>query len=230
MSGKKSSCPECGEKLRVPNMSEKIAPVEINPRLHDVYDLIESINSLEFSKESLIVLVQKYNDLVDTVKLKNMQAEARENLSMKLQAELWEHEAARCEMADNVNDMKKESRALKEQLAQALQPEELPDAFRKVQQAKGPDQGMVLHGAANVEHGELERLENINRAQGDQIDALTMQLEAQQHELHQLRLSQVESQEKRERLCEEISRLNRIISDLSSRLQDGDKITKIAIA
>lgn len=159
MVGKKSRCPDCGEKLRVPCSSDEISPAEINPRLHGVYDLIDSVNSLDFGKESLIALVQKYNELVDIVRLKNMQVEARDNLSMKLQGELWEHEAARCEMADNQNHLKMEIRTLKEQLARVSESGESP---RVVQ---------------HVEHIEVEWNEGENASANERVDALTKQVE-----------------------------------------------------
>jgi chromosome segregation ATPase len=219
MAGKKSACPECGEKLRIPDESEKIAPVDINPRMSDVYDLIDSISSLDFCKEAMTIQVQRFNQMVETIKLKNMQMEARDNLGMKLQAELWEHEAARCEIADTMNELKRENRSLRQQVIKA-------DSAK----VTWPEKGMSVSSKVGVESQELERLENINRAQADQIGAVSRQLEGQQEELQQLRLSQGESQEKRDRLCEEIARLNRIVTDLSGRLQGDDKITRIAIA
>lgn len=219
MVGKKSSCPECGEKLRIPDQSETIAPVDINPRMSDVYELIDSISSMDFCKEALTIQVQRFNQMVETIKLKNMQMEARDNLGMKLQAELWEHEAARCEVADFMNELKRDNRALRQQLVTA-----------DSEKVSRPEKGMSVSSQVGVEYQELERLENINRAQADQISAVSLQLEGQQEELQQLRLGQGESQDKRDRLCGEVARLNRIITDLSGRLQGDDKITRIAIA
>ena len=226
MAGKKSNCPECGEKLLVPDESEKVAPVDINPRIGDVFELIESINSVDFCRDSLSRMVQKFNNLVDTIKLKNMQIEARDNITMKLQAELWEHEAARCELADDTRAIKNENRMLRKELT----------ALRKAVGNGGAlPASTAVSSESQVEHvdrKEFDRLKNIKKAQTDQFNALLSQVDAQNEELQQLRLGHVESQEKRERLCGEISRLNHMIAEMSSRQAKPSKgrSRKVAVA
>jgi uncharacterized coiled-coil protein SlyX len=108
--------------------------------------------------------------------------------------------------------LRSENQALKQELAIQTDNEQLDHVFKKVQAASGKVESRDT---------EIERLENINQAQSDQINGLSMQLAAQQLELQQLRLSQKESREKRDRLGEEISRQSRMIKELSEQVAVG---------
>ena len=171
--------------------------------------LIESISSLEFCKEALLSMVAKFNFTVDAYRRKNQEIRQREHAELKRQAELWAHEADRTDAIQQIHRLKVENQALKQQLAVQTDKEELGQMFMNVQAASGQPV---------TRDTEIERMENINQAQSDQLNGLLIHLEAQQLELQQLRLSQVESREKRDRLGEEIGRQKRMIQELTDQL------------
>ncbi|MFT5122289.1 MAG: chromosome segregation ATPase [Kiritimatiellia bacterium] len=212
MAGKKCECPDCRDKLQVPMASEQLSVIDLNPRMHDVNELIESISSLEFCKEALLSMVEKFNFTVDAYRRKNMELRRGEQAELKRQAESWANEADLIELREQARLLRSENQALKQELAIQTDNEQLDHVFKKVQAASGKVESRDT---------EIERLENINQAQSDQINGLSMQLAAQQLELQQLRLSQKESREKRDRLGEEISRQSRMIKELSEQVAVG---------
>jgi hypothetical protein len=114
MAGKKFDCPDCRKKLQVPQESDEVSAFDFNPRMRDVSEWIESIDSLEFCKEALCSMVAQFNSTVNAYRNLCQDMWLREQAELKRQAESWENEAALIELREQLCALERENAALKQ--------------------------------------------------------------------------------------------------------------------
>ncbi len=114
MAGKKFDCPDCRKKLQVPQESDEVSAFDFNPRMRDVSEWIESIDSLEFCKEALCSMVAQFNSTVNAYRNLCQDMWLREQAELKRQAESWENEAALIELREQLCALERENAALRQ--------------------------------------------------------------------------------------------------------------------
>ena len=114
MAKKKFDCPDCREKLQVPQESAEVSVFDFNPRMRDVGEWIESIDSLEFCKKALCSMVAHFNSTVNAYRNLSQDIWHREQAELKRQAEFWENEAALIELREQFRALERENTALRQ--------------------------------------------------------------------------------------------------------------------
>jgi hypothetical protein len=114
MAGKKFDCPDCREKLQVPQESDEVSAFDFNPRMRDMSEWIESIDSLEFCKEALCSMVAHFSSTVNAYRNLCQDKWHREQADLKRQAESWENEAVLIELREQFRVLERENAALKQ--------------------------------------------------------------------------------------------------------------------